>query len=369
MNEYAGRIARLQAIMREQQADLAVLSFTNQMRYLTGYVEGGHERLLALFVPVQGDPAFVVPSLNVQHARQNPAGVAQVVSWTDATGWQPAVQNALAGYNLPAEASVLIDDELSSAHLLGLQSLFPGFRCKPGSNTFALLRGVKTDAELANLETAAQLIDTIFEETVAQLREGMTEAELAEFVLSAIKRHNSKPSFSPLICFGANTSRPHHDSGATQLKKGDMVIIDIGCTTNHYCSDITRAVAFGEPSDPDAKRVYGIVNQAHWAARNAVKPGATCEAVDIAARSVIEQAGYGAYFVHRTGHGIGLSGHEPPDINTGVQTVLEPGMCFSVEPGIYLEGRFGVRIENIVTVTAQGGRSLNADAAQELRIV
>ncbi len=148
-----------------------------------------------------------------------------------------------------------------------------------------------------------------------------------------------------------------------------MVIIDIGCTWHNYCSDITRTVAFGEPSDPDAKRVYEIVNQAHWAARNAVKPGETCEAVDAAARNIIEQAGYGEYFVHRTGHGIGLSGHEPPDINTGVSTPLQPGMCFSIEPGIYLEGRFGVRIENIVTVTAEGGRSLNADAAQELRII
>lgn len=369
MNDYARRIARMQEVMREQNANLAALSFTNQMRYLSGYVEGGHERLLALFVPTQGEPAFVVPSLNAQRARQNPAGIADVRSWTDATGWQPAVHELIDSYHLPPDAIVLVDDEMQAAHLLGLQNLFPAYRCRTGGNAFALLRGVKTDAELANLESAAILIDTIFEETVTQLREGMTEAELADVVLAGIKKHQSTPSFSPLICFGANTSRPHHDSGATQLHKGDMVIIDIGCTWHDYCSDITRTVAFGEPSDPDAKRVYEIVNRAHWAARNAVKPGATCEAVDAAARNIIEQAGYGEYFVHRTGHGIGLSGHEPPDINTGVAILLQPGMCFSIEPGIYLEGRFGVRIENIVTVTAEASRSLNADAAQELRII
>ena len=369
MNDYTNRIVQLQKVMREQNADLAVLSFTNQMRYLSGYVEGGHERLLALFVPSQGEPAFVVPSLNAQGTRQNPAGITDVRGWTDATGWQPAVRELITSYGLPDNAVALIDDEMQAAHLLGLQNLFPAFRCRTGGDTFALLRGVKTDAELANLEAAAILIDTIFEETVTQLREGMTEAELAEMVLAAIKKHQSTPSFSPLICFGANTSRPHHDSGATQLRKGDMVIIDIGCTWHKYCSDITRTVAFGEPSDPDARRVYEIVNQAHWAARNAVKPGETCEAVDKAARNTTEQAGYGECFVHRTGHGIGLSGHEPPDINTGVSTKLQPSMCFSVEPGVYLEGRFGVRIENIVTVTAEGGRSLNADAAQELRII
>ena len=229
--------------------------------------------------------------------------------------------------------------------------------------------GLKTDGELASLEAAAILIDTVFEETVAHLQEGITETALQEFVLAAIKRHHSTPSFTPLVCFGANGAMPHHHSDNTPLRRGDMVVIDIGCTWDNYCSDITRTVAFGEPSDPNARKVYKIVSDAHHAARQAVRPGAACGDVDAAARQVIEAAGYGEFFFHRTGHGIGLSCHEPPNINTGSGEALVPGMCFSVEPGIYLAGQFGVRIENIVTVTPDGGRSLNAEPARELRVV
>ena len=369
MNDYAGKIARLQEVMREEGIGLAVLSWTDQMRYLTGYVEGAHERFLALFVPAQGEAAFVVPSMNAQMAHTNPAGIGQVLGWTDGDTWQPAVQQLLAQYALADDAKVLIDDELHSIHLLDLEKQFPTLHYEPAGVTLAKLRGVKTDAELASLEAAAILIDTVFEETVAHLHEGITETELQDFVRASIKRHHSTPSFPPLICFGTNGAMPHHHSDDTPLQKGDMVVIDIGCTWDNYCSDITRTVAFGEPGDEDARKVYKIVSDAHHAAREAVRPGAFCGDVDAAARNVIEAAGYGAEFFHRTGHGIGLSVHEPPNINTGSREALAPGMCFSVEPGVYLAGRFGVRIENIVTVTAEEGRSLNAEPSRELRIV
>ena len=369
MNDYAGRIARLQEVMREQGAGLAVLSWTDQMRYLTGYVEGAHERFLALFVPAQGQPAFIVPSMNAQQARTNPAGIGQVSGWTDGETWQPAARQWIQQYALGDGAKVLIDDELQSVHLLELQQMFPALRYEPAGATLARLRGQKTEGELASLESAAILIDTVFEETVAHLQEGITETELQDFVSAAIKRHHSTPSFSPLVCFGANGAMPHHHTDATPLKKGDMVVIDIGCTWDNYCSDITRTVAFGEPSDGDAHKVYQIVSDAHHAARQAVRPGAACGDVDAAARKVIEAAGYGAEFIHRTGHGIGLSVHEQPNISAANPIALAPGMCFSVEPGIYLAGRFGVRIENIVTVTTDGVRSLNAEPARELRVV
>ena len=369
MSEYAGRIGRLQEIMRAQGVGLAVLSCTDQMRYLTGYVEGAHERLLALFVPAQGEAAFVVPTMNAQAARANPAQIGRVQGWPDSHSWQGQVTNVIESYGLANDARVLIDDELQSVHLLGIQSLFPGFRCEPAGATLALLRGIKTPSELASLESAAILIDTIFEETVEQLREGVTEAEIQDFVRGAIKRHHSAPSFTPLICFGANGAMPHHSSNQTPLKSGDVIVIDIGCTWENYCSDITRTVSFGTPADPDAYKVYQAVSDAHHAARQAVQVGATCGSVDDAAHAVIDAAGYGPYFFHRTGHGIGLSEHEQPNILSGNAIPLAPGMCFSVEPGIYLEGRFGVRIENIVTVTADGVRSLNVEPARELRVI
>lgn len=374
MNDFAARVARLQEIMQERGAGLTVISFTDQMRYLTGYLEGAHERLLALFIPAVGAPAFLVPSMNAQQAQTNPAGISDVIGWTDSEGWQEPARRLISSFSLSLfslteDALVLVDDELYSVHLLELQSLFPKFRYESAGETMAKLRGLKTPTELASLESAAILIDSIFEETLAQLHIGISELELQEFVLTAIKHHHSTPSFTPLVCFGGNGAMPHHRSDSTPLKSGDMVVLDIGCMWDHYCSDITRTVAFGEPHDAEAHNVYRAVSEAHWAARAAVRPGTTCEAIDLAARTKIEEAGYGPQFIHRTGHGIGLSCHESPNINSGVHTMLEPRMCFSIEPGIYLPGRFGVRIENIVTVTSEGVRSLNADPAKDLRVI
>lgn len=369
MPDYAGRIARLQEVMREEGLSLAVLSWTDQMRYLTGFAEHGHKRFLALFVPAQGAPAFVSPALNAQQARTNAAGIEKVLGWEDSETWKGAVSSLLAEYDLPEGAAILIDDELYSVHLIGLQALRPDLRCLPADETLARLRSLKTPEELAAMQRAADLIDAIGEEAIGALKAGMTEEDLQDVIYAAFKREGTHASFTPLICFGANGAMPHHHSGATRLERGDVVVIDIGCVIDDYASDITRTVAFGEPRDPEAAKVYEIVSQAHLAARAVAKPGVTCEAVDAAARAVIEKAGYGPQFMHRTGHGIGLSGHEPPYILGGNTTPLAPGMCFSVEPGIYLPGRFGVRIENIVTVTEDGLRSLNVDAPVSLRIV
>lgn len=368
MSDYKGRIARLQAAMRERKAALTVLAVSDQMRYLAGWAEPGHERLIALFVPAEGEPAFLIPSINAQHAQANPAGIEKVIGWNDATGWHDEATTLLSPY-LKEGDEILIDDELHSVHLLGLQSLLPEMRYTPAGATMAQLRQIKADDELAALERAATLIDTIYEESLASLTQGMTEREFQAVIFAALQRHGTTPSFTPLICFGANGAMPHHAAGGTRLQPGDVVIIDIGCICDGYCSDITRTVAFGPPSDPDAARVYEIVSEAHWAARHAIQPGVSGEIVDAMARAVIIEAGYGPQFLHRTGHGIGLSAHESPYIVAGNAAPLQPGMCFSVEPGVYLPGRFGVRIENIVTVTTDGARSLNAEAPKTLRIV
>lgn len=369
MNDYNTRIARLQEQLRSEGATLALLAGTDQMRYLTGWREGGHERFVGLLVPAQGDPAFVVPSMNAPQAEQTPAGIKTVVGWDDATGWYPGVQKLLQGWGIGADSLLLIDDEMHSVHLLDLQTLYPGIKARAIGKTMSRLREIKTDAEMRSMQRAADLIDAIFEEALTTLREGMTELDLQAFFYDAYKRYGTQASFTPTACFGANGALPHHHTGATPLKRGDVLVIDVGCLSDHYASDITRTVAFGPPSDPDAERVYEIVNAAHWAAREAAQPGVSGEAVDAAARKVIEDAGYGKQFMHRTGHGIGLSTHEPPYINVGNTEPLLPGMCFSIEPGIYLADRFGVRIENIVTMTPTGVRSLNRDAPRSLRIV
>ena len=197
----------------------------------------------------------------------------------------------------------------------------------------------------------------------------MSELELQGWFLYAFRRYDTAPSFTPTCFFGPNGALPHHHTGSTKLKTGDVMVIDVGCLSAHYASDITRTVAFRSVGDSDAGKIYDIVHRAHMAARTAAIPGASGETVDLAARTVIEAAGYGEQFMHRTGHGIGLSTHEPPYIVRGNSEPLRPGMCFSIEPGIYLPNRFGVRIENIVTMTAQGAMSLNAEPANHLRVV
>jgi Xaa-Pro aminopeptidase len=296
-------------------------------------------------------------------------GTPNVRGWQDADGWHGDVQEVLEAYGVSEGASILVDDELLSVHLLALQSLYPEAFFAPIGDVMAELRQIKTQDEIAEIDRAAQLIDEVFEEAVLQMREGMTELDLSDVVLAGILKRNSRPSFPPLICFGANCALPHHHTGDTRLQKGDAVIVDIGCLSNHYASDITRTVSFGEPSDPLIYDIYQLVNEAHWAARKFACPGVACESVDAVARTIITEAGYGAEFLHRTGHGIGISTHEPPYIVSGNGLLLQEGMCFSVEPGVYLAGRFGVRIENIVTVTADGTRSVNADADTTLRVV
>jgi Xaa-Pro aminopeptidase len=368
MTDYRRRIGRLQSEMRAQRTALAVIGATDNMLYLAGWRAEGHERLIALLVPADREPALLVPVLNEQEARANPAGIARAIGWDDAAGWLPAMSAILAEWGIAAGA-VLVDDELSAAHLLALQSLLPAARWAAAGAAMAGLREVKADDELRALEEAGALIDAICESAIGRLAEGVTERDVADLILAEMKLRDTEPSFAPLVCFGANGAMPHHTPDLTRLRRGDLVVIDIGCRRSGYASDITRTASFGAPSDPEAAAVYGIVSRAHWAAREAALPGASAADVDAAARRVIADAGYGDFFIHRTGHGIGISPHESPNIVAGSATPLRPGMCFSIEPGIYLPGRFGVRIENIVAMTGSGARSLNADPPRDLRIV
>jgi Xaa-Pro aminopeptidase len=363
---YSVRIARAQEALRAQRLAAAVFAPTDQMRYLTGWAEPGHERLIALLVPAEGDPAFVVPAINAEQARRNPADIADVRPWEDASGWHGVVRDLLEEWRI-AGGSLAIDDELHSVHLLGIQGLLGSVECVPAGDLMARLREIKDAGELTLMARSASVTDAVYEECLSSLREGMTELEMQEAIAEAYRRRGTRPAFA-IVCFGANSALPHHRTGSARLKDGDIVVMDIGCTLDDYNSDITRTVAF-RIAGPEAKKVYRIVHAAHRAAFEAGRPGVPCEKVDRAARQVIEAAGYGECFIHRTGHGIGLSGHEPPYIVAGNKQPLAEGICFSVEPGIYLPGRFGVRIENIVTVTEDGLRSLNADPPAELPVI
>ena len=364
MSAYAERIRRVQDLLRADSLAAAVLAPSDQMRYLTGWAEYGHERLIALYVPAFGEPAFIVPAMSAEQARENPAGIANVIPWTDAEGWHGKMESLLEPDSARRAAALAIDDELYAVHLMAIQYIAPGVRCVPAGQLMARLREVKSADEIELMRQSGAVTDAVYAESLAALKSGISELEFQDTIQRAYARRGTRAEFA-LVCFGPNAARPHHATGGDQLADGNIVVIDIGCKLHGYASDITRTVNFGEP-EPEARRVYEIVYRAQRAAFDRIQPGVTCEDVDRAARSVIEEAGYGEQFIHRTGHGIGLSTHEPPYIVAGNSQRLQEGMCFSDEPGVYLPGRFGVRIENIVAVTDSGARYLNADPPEQL---
>jgi D-alanyl-D-alanine dipeptidase len=229
------------------------------------------------------------------------------------------------------------------------------------------LRAVKDDEELERMAAAGAAADAAFEEIATSRFSGRTEAEIAAELARLLLAHGHERAEFTIVASGPNGANPHHEESDRVVEEGDMVVMDFGGMKDGYGSDTTRTVHVGEPTEEEAE-VYEVVRRAQQAGFEAVRPGAACQDVDRAARGVIAEAGYGEQFIHRTGHGIGLTVHEPPYIIEGETRPIEPGMCFSIEPGIYLPGRFGVRIEDIVAATAGGGRRLN-DTSRELRIV
>jgi Xaa-Pro aminopeptidase len=315
-----------------------------------------------LAVRSTGEMRMICPSLS--HAQAQRCGISDVRAWRD--GENPLEHFGELGrdWNLRA-ARIAVDDDMPAAMLLAMQGALPAALFVPGQ---AILGGImrrKDPQELDLLRTAARIADAAYERILPQIRVGMKESELEGLIMSEMQRLGGKPTFC-IVAAGANSAEPHHLSDDTVLREGDVAILDFGCSVGGYQSDITRTVALGRP-DPEAERVYDIVHAAHMAGRSAAGPGVPAQEVDRAARKVIRDAGYGEYFMHRTGHGIGLRGHEEPFIVEGNDRSLEPGDCFSVEPGIYMAGRFGVRIENIMTITDTGAESLNAEPEGRLR--
>jgi Xaa-Pro aminopeptidase len=259
---------------------------------------------------------------------------------------------------------IAVEDDMRAQMLLWLQKDLPAALFSPGQEVIASLMGRKEPAEIAALEAAGKIADDALAVAIATIKPGVTENEVAEKLVAEMTRNGGGPGFC-IIASGANGAEPHHGTDASVIKEGDVIVMDYGCSVDGYPSDITRTVCCGKASD-EAKKVYKIVYDAHMASREAIKVGTECQEIDRAARKTISDAGYGEYFMHRVGHGIGMRGHEDPYMIEGNTIKLETGHCFSVEPGIYLPGKFGVRIENIVTVTESGHKSLNAEPSPTL---
>jgi Xaa-Pro dipeptidase len=250
-----------------------------------------------------------------------------------------------------------------------LKGAFPSAKFEQAESLIGQLRMRKDEAEIDAMQKAVHVAEAALEATVAQVKIGMTEREISGMLIQNLYTHGCDPElpFLPIIAAGANSANPHATVSDRKVQKGDLLLFDWGANVGGYFSDLTRTFAVGEISE-EFKRIYEVVKLANQAGREAGKPGALCSAVDEGARDAIEDSGYGQYFTHRTGHGLGLEPHEEPYMRAGNSMKLEPGMTFTVEPGIYLDGRGGVRIEDNVVITANGARTLSS-FPRDLRVI
>ncbi|MFC8442879.1 aminopeptidase P family protein [Streptomyces griseoincarnatus] len=323
--------------------------------WLTGYAPPAvTERLTLLVLAAGREPVLVVPTLEAPDAEKATGAPALALrDWTD--GKDPY---ALTAALLGDRGRFGVSDHAWALHLLGLQQALPGTSYVSLTDALPMLRAVKDAAELERLAAAGAAADAAFEEIRKVRFSGRPESEVAADLAALLRRFGHSQVDFTIVASGPNGANPHHEAGDRRIERGDMVVLDFGGLKDGYGSDTSRTVHVGEPTEEE-RRVHDLVREAQEAGFRAVRPGAACQDVDRAARAVIADAGYGEYFVHRTGHGIGVTTHEPPYMIEGEERPLVPGMCFSVEPGVYLPGRFGVRIEDIVTVTEDGGRRLN----------
>ncbi|RAU91349.1 M24 family metallopeptidase [Mycolicibacter senuensis] len=353
---YAHRLAA--AAAATAKAGLAGLVITPgyDLRYLTGSRAQTFERLTALVLPVSGPPTMVVPRLELAALRESAVadlGVA-VRDWVDGEDPYRMVGEALGGR--PAAAAVT--DAMSALHLLPLIDVLGA---TPVLATAVLrgLRMIKDPSEIDALRKAGAAIDRVHARVPEFLVPGRTEADVAADIAEAIVAEGHSEVAFIIVGSGPHGADPHHECSQRELAAGDVVVVDIGGPVEPgYHSDSTRTYSLGEP-EPEVAQRYSVLQRAQRAAVESVRPGVTARQVDAAARDVLAEAGLAEYFVHRTGHGIGLSVHEEPYIVAGNDLALAAGMAFSIEPGIYFPGKWGARIEDIVIVTADGAESLN----------
>jgi D-alanyl-D-alanine dipeptidase len=332
--------------------------------WLTGYRPTAiTERLTMLVLLTDRPPTLLVPALERPDAEsaEGAASVA-VVTWSDGTDPYETARGLL-----DDRGRYGISDAAWAMHLLGLQQMLPRAGYRSLTQCLPMMRAVKDSSELDRLASAGRAADATYEEIIRLRFEGRRENEVAADLARLLRQFGHEQVDFTVVGSGPNGANPHHEAGDRVIEKGDAVVLDFGGLMYGYGSDTTRTVCVGEPTS-EIRTVHSVVREAQQAAFEAVRPGATCQGIDRVARAVIEAAGYGKEFIHRTGHGIGVTTHEPPYIVEGEEQTLQPGMCFSIEPGIYLSGRFGVRIEDIVAVTDDGGRRLN-DTDHGLAIV
>ena len=353
LSSYEDRLHRVQQALAEGDIDWLFLGPSADLFYLTGFDAHVSERLNLLMVPRSGDPTLVVPRLEAPNVGEA-ARLASLVSWEDHESPIARVAGAISG----VPGRVAVGNHLHSAFLIRLQGALEAGSWVEASPLMRTLRMAKDAIEIELLDIAGRNNDVAWEAFLkAGPLSGLTERQALQRLLTLTEEQGTGTCWG-ICASGPNAAAPHYSGSDRVIQQGDSVIFDLGGPVGGYYSDVTRTVHVGQPED-EFRKVYDIVREANEATLDAVRPGVACQDLDRAARTVIADAGYGEAFLHRVGHGLGLEVHEEPYLVEGNDLPLAEGFVFSDEPGIYLEGRFGVRIEDAVVCTADGGRRLN----------
>jgi Xaa-Pro aminopeptidase len=369
-SRYAERLEAARLLIEERGLGALLLGVGPDLRYLTGYIAMPLERLTMLVLRTGAPVVLVVPRLEADPARRSPAavsGAVQIVTWEETEDPHHLVAAAA------QVATLAVNDTLWASHLLRLQALLPAARFGSASPITGELRVIKDADEIELLRLAAHAADRVVDQIAAGRLVGRTEADVARETRERLLSEGHERADFAIVASGPNASSPHHEASDRVIQAGEPVVLDIGGLLEGYASDTTRTLwpTGGDPSrrpEPEYLATFDVLRRAQAAATAAVRPGVAFERIDASAREIIAAAGFGPNFIHRTGHGIGLEVHEEPYLVAGNSEPLRAGMAFSIEPGIYLEGRWGMRLEDIVVCGPSGPDSLN-QSSLDLRVV
>ncbi|WP_028400807.1 M24 family metallopeptidase [Ectobacillus panaciterrae] len=361
------RLENLMSWLQAQDIEAAFLTSTPNVFYLTGFQCDPHERLLGLFVFQEKEPILICPKMEEGQARSAGWGY-EIIGYSDTDSPWTLVSESIKARGINVRTIAVEKEHLNVERYENLVALFPSASFAAAEAKLHELRLVKDEKELAILRQAAHMADWAVELGVSQIAEGKSEMEILGTIEYELKKKGiSKMSFDTMVLTGANSALPHGEPGTNRIQRGDFVLFDLGVVIDGYCSDITRTVAFWDVSE-EQKHIYDTVLAAQLKAIEASKPGAAIDTVDRAARSYIENAGYGEYFPHRLGHGLGISVHEYPSLTDANTSPLRTGMVFTIEPGVYVPNVGGVRIEDDIYVTENGVEILTK-YPKELQII
>lgn len=361
------KLEKIQQHLKDNNLDFAYISNPNNIGYITGFYSDPHERVLALFIFADTIPLLFAPSLDVNDAKAS-GWEFDINGYTDSQEPFEVITELLKARTSDVSSILIEKDHLIVERFLAIQAAFPDAEFANGTDLLNRMRVIKTADEIAIMKEAAELADYAIQVGVNEIAEGKTELEIIAKIEYGLKKKGvTEMSFSTMVLTGINAASPHGNPGLTKIQKGDLVLFDLGVMHKGYASDISRTVAFGSITK-EQEKIYNTVLKAQLTAMNTVKAGVAAKTIDLAARQTIADAGYGDYFPHRLGHGLGITCHEFPSITDNNELLLEENMVFTIEPGIYVPNIAGVRIEDDVVVTKDGVISLT-QYPKELQII